>query len=1068
MQNSTSRGFRLSPQQKQIWISQQAFPGQSFCAVGVFTVSTSLDGNRLQRAFRILIGQHEILRTTFARPAGIKIPFQIISENTNFFWQSVHLTALEQGQQHERIDALVAAERKRRLTLDDGPVLRCQLANLSPRRAALIVSLPAICADSVTLKNLTREVFRIYESDEELEAPDEVVQYADFAEWQNQVLESADAETVERRTYWNKKVLSDPVVLPLERRAVATRVPEYDSVAVDTDEDLLNRLEAIASENDVALVHVLLVCWQTLISRLSGRRDFIVYNRCNARKIEDLQRALGPFDRYLPLRAQPGNTPLSRQLSLVADELRQAEEFQEYADANDPALFSGNAIAFELEHLSVFATKTLSVSPSNLFVFSNPFKLKLSCIVSGKQLSLHLQYDCTSFHEETIDQFGGYFRRLLEATATARADTLLTSIDFLSDDDRRLLVELNDTSSVYSRDKCVHELFEAQVASTPTACAVACHSQRLTYEELNARANQVANLLLNYGVEPGACVAMCMTPSVDTIVVLLGILKAGAAYLPLDPQHPLTRLIMQLTKSQAPVCFTNVGGIVAALESHTRVIELSTVAELLRNQPDTNPVVATTSEALVYAIFTSGSTGTPKGVAVRHRNLGNYTQGMLKLLHVETPLQFATVSTISADLGNTCIFPALLSGGCLHIIGHDVALEPRLFSDYLSRNPIDVLKITPSHLQAMLSDSEENNLLPSKFLIVGGEAFSRQLRDSVMATPHTCKVINHYGPTETTVGSLTFDVDEQNLLEIARTVPIGRPLTNTRVYVLDQHLRQVPTGVAGELYIGGAGVAAGYLNDPDQTAARFIPDPFSDEPGGRLYRTGDLARILPDGNVEFLGRSDLQVKVRGYRIEPGEIETVLAEHALVNQAVVILRDDRFVAYVMSSQLRPANADQLRQYMKERLPDYMVPAAIVILRSFPTTPNGKVDRAALPQAELTKSRVMVTPQTSVEKELAAIWSQLLRIAEISIHDNFFDLGGHSLLATQVMSRIRKVFNKDLPLRTIFDAPTIAKLAHAIEAATLSDDIDLRAALDDLESLSNEEAERLLQEEERSRI
>ena len=614
----------------------------------------------------------------------------------------------------------------------------------------------------------------------------------------------------------------------------------------------------------------------------------------------------------------------------------------------------------------------------------------------------------------------------------------------------------------------MHELFEAQVASTPAACAIACDGQRLTYEELNARANQVANLLLNYGVEPGAGVAMCMTPSVATIVALLGILKAGAAYVPLDPQHPLTRLKTQLTKSRAPICLTNVRGIVAALESHTRVIELSTVAELLRNQPDTNPVVATTSEALVYTIFTSGSTGNPKAVAVRHRNLVNYTQGILKLLHVETPLQFATVSTINADLGNTCIFPALLSGGCLHMIGHDVALEPRLFSEYLSSNPIDVLKITPSHLQAILSDGEEKKLLPSKFLIVGGEAFPRQLRDLVMATPHTCKVINHYGPTETTVGSLTFDVDEQSLSDIARTVPIGRPLTNTRVYVLDQHFRPVPTGVAGELYIGGAGVAAGYLNDPDQTAVRFIPDLFSDEPGSRLYRTGDLARVLPDGNVEFLGRSDLQVKVRGYRIEPGEIETVLAEHPLVNQAVVIFREDRFVAYVMSSQLRPANADQLRQYMKERLPDYMVPAAIVVLRSFPTTRNGKVDRAALPQAEVTKSRVIVTPQTTVEKEVAAIWSQLLRVAEISVHDDFFDLGGHSLLATKVMSRIRKVFNTDLPLRTIFDAPTIAKLAHAIEAARHSDDADLRAALDELDSLSNEEAERLLQEEERSRI
>jgi acyl-CoA synthetase (AMP-forming)/AMP-acid ligase II/acyl carrier protein len=356
-------------------------------------------------------------------------------------------------------------------------------------------------------------------------------------------------------------------------------------------------------------------------------------------------------------------------------------------------------------------------------------------------------------------------------------------------------------------------------------------------------------------------------------------------------------------------------------------------------------------------------------------------------------------------------------------------------------------------------------MLPRKYLVLGGEAFSRQLLDSIFAASPASKILNHYGPTETTVGSLTFDASGQILSDVARTVPIGRPIANTEVYVLDKHMRLCPTGVAGELYIGGAGVAAGYLNDPEQTAARFVPDLFSTNPGSRLYRTGDLARYLREVNVEFLGRLDLQVKVRGYRIELGEIESVFSEHPLIRQAIVVLRHDggreRLVAYVTSAKLRPGNTVEITEFLKERLPDYMVPAPIVVMRAFPTTPNGKVDRTALPRPEEAAglNRVVVAPQTSVVVELAKIWTSLLKIEDLSIHDDFFELGGHSLLATQVVSRIRKTFDKEIPLRGIFEARTIAELAVAIERAPAMVDLQM---LEAIESLSDEEAERLLQD------
>jgi amino acid adenylation domain-containing protein len=1074
MQNLTSQGFRVSPQQRQIWMAQQASPDQPFRAAGAFIVAGNLDSDRLRQALNRTVARHEILRTTFHRPPGIKIPFQIVSEKIDVFWQRSDLKNLPDEQQQEKVAALFAAECNQPLALDDGPVLRCHLAELSGSRAVLILSLPAICADSRTLMNLIAEIVRACESDDEL-PPEEVVQYADFAEWQNQLLESDDESALEGRAYWKKKqaIASQVPVLPLETRFVEKRAPEHESVTFETGEALLEELKIVASENKARLEDLLFLCWQALISRLSELRDFMIYKRCDGRKLEDLQAALGPFDRYLPVRCDVGSDLFVRQLSLVANEIQRAEEIQEYADAEDPGLLRRDVIAFEFEERASLDTQTFSVSPADLFVFSHPFKLKLSCIVYGKQLSLRLQYDRTTFHKETFERFSGYLRQMIQALAmtapAARASLTLESIDLLSDDERRwLLFDLNDTTSEYAHDKCVHELFEAQVIKTPAAVAVVCAGHELTYEELNIRANQIAHLLHQHGVGSNECVAMCVTRSLDSIVALLGILKAGAAYVPLDPEHPLERLSTQLQKAQTGICLTNSAHLAELLEPYVRIIEFARDTELLRNQPQTNLPVAVSSDALAYVIYTSGSTGTPKGVAVRHRNLVNYAQSILKRLEVEELLHFATVSTISADLGNTCIFPSLLSGGTLHILGQELSLEPRLFSDYLSRHPIDVLKIAPSHLHALLSDNE---MLPSRYLILGGEAFSRQLRDSILAIPHSCKVFNHYGPTETTVGALTFDASEQELSELVRTVPIGRPLSNTRVYVLDQQMRVVPTGVAGELYIGGAGVAAGYLNDPDLTAARFVPDLFSSEPDSRLYRTGDLARVLPDGNIEFLGRTDLQVKVRGYRVEPGEIEAMLSQHPLVSQAVVVLRGDegreRFVAYVMSLKLRPANSDEVRQYLKQRLPDYMLPSAIIVLRSFPTTVNGKVDRGALPHPdEAQKDRVMVAPRTGVEKELAGIWSELLKVAEISVHDNFFELGGHSLLATQVVSRIRKNFNKKLQLRTIFDSPTIAKLAPVIEAAAYADPAAMQTVLDSLESLSDEEAKRLLEEHEGS--
>ena len=1037
-----TQGFRLSPQQRRIWISQQANPRQAFRVVASFLVEGAVDRERIRQGLTRVVERHEILRTTFQRPAGVKTPFQVISEEPDFSWQYLDLRSASEKQQQERIDAMFSAECNGQFAIDVGPVLRVHFVELSSDRAVLLLALPAICADSQTLFNLAGEL------SSEMDA-EEVAQYADYAEWHNELLEAVDEQSLQQKAFWRNRQVQVPV-LPFERRSDGTG--DYEVITRDLDHDIINRLDTRAVENEVAISDLLFVAWQSLIARLSGQRDFTIYKSFDARKVEDLRGALGPYDPYLPVPCHPESD--------LFEELRHAADALEYADP-----VPDKAIAFEYEERSAWKGERLTVSLEREFVFIHPFKLKLSCRRADQRLSLQLQYNSHLFHRETCERFVDYFERLIDGLAnTFRTDLKLDTIDILPAREREALLRLNETAAAYASEKCVHHLIEEQVNKTPAHVAVVCGTQQLSYQELNIRANQVAHLLSKSGVEQGSCVGMCLSASVDTIVALLGILKAGAAYVPLNPEHPPARLKAQLAKSEARICLTNVSTLAEALEPNVQIIHFEKDAGLLATESQANPEVPVSSDEIAYVIYTSGSTGTPKGVAVRHRNLVNYTQFMLQRLGVEGPLQFATVSTISADLGNTCIFPALFSGGCLHILRHDIALEPRLFSDYLARHAIDVLKIAPSHLQALMSDHE--GMLPRKYLVLGGEAFSRQLHDSILAASPACKILNHYGPTETTVGSLTFDASEHELPDVARTVPIGRPIANTQVYILDKHMHLCPTGVAGELYIGGAGVAAGYLNDPEQTAARFIPDIFSTNPDSRVYRTGDLARYLPDGNVEFLGRGDLQVKVRGYRIELGEIESALSEHPLIRQAIVVLRHDgdreRLVAYVISSKLRPGNTAEITEFLKERLPDYMVPAPIVVMRAFPTTPNGKVDRAALPVPEEVEgaNRIVIAPRTFVEIELAKIWASLLKIEELSVHDDFFDLGGHSLLATQVVSRVRRAFEKEIPLRSIFDAPTIAKLAAVIEAAPGAIDLEL---LEAIESLSDEEAESLLQDQ-----
>ncbi len=1079
---STVEGFRLSPQQRNLWSLQQTAGAQTFRASCVILIEGALQSDVLQAAVRDVVDRHEILRTTFTRPPGIKTPFQVVAEAPQFSWQTFDLSGVGANQQNAQVEECFANERERPFDFASGPLLRITLIKQSNGRHWLLISLPALCADSITLANLTSEIQRGYASRLSKQEPsDEPMQYADFAEWQNELLEAMDEHGVAGKNYWQQQDAGDipALALPFEKRVNATQASAFESVVIDLD-CAFRSLETAAREHEVSVPALLFACWHALVWRLAGQSEseFVIFSLCDGRKFEDLESALGLYAKYLPLRFACEENSFSEHLRRVSDNLNRADEWQEYFDPCAHGNLIKDSVAFDFLGARTALSAGFSIIKQDVCLA--PFKLKLSCVRSGDSISVELQYDGEVFERETVARFAGYFQRFL-SHALQNPKSEIGAIDILSDEERhRLLVELNQTAAEFSEAKCIHQKFEEQAERAPAAPAVISGDVALTYEELNARANQLAHLLRRRGVGPDACVGLCVERSVEMIVGLLGILKAGGAYVPLNPDHPRERLAIQLAESKASLLITN-GATDQSFPFAGETIDLARDRALLEAEPKTNPSSITTPENLVYVIYTSGSTGIPKGVAVRHRNLANYTQFILQRLGVNGPLHFATVSTLTADLGNTCIFPALVSGGCLHVIGYDVAMEGNLFSEYLARHPIDVLKIVPSHFSALLASQPDGNILPKKYLILGGEALSWDLVQQVSRMDHTCQIINHYGPTETTVGSLTFNVPDNRVSPYSLTVPIGRPIANTRAYILDRRRQPVPPGVAGELYLGGAGVAAGYLNNSTETDARFVPDPFSEDSDARLYRTGDLARYLLDDNIEFLGRVDTQVKVRGYRVELGEIEAALSAHSSVRQAVVgsapgsadILSASsavtRLIAYIVPSDAHPPTSDALRNLLQQQLPDYMVPSVFVFLKSLPLTANGKIDRNALPPPDELRpglQKEFVAPRTKVEKELADIWTGLLKVSAVGVHDNFFDLGGHSLLATQVVSRMRKEFQMEIPLRSLFESPTVAQLAEKIESANGNDTDRLLAELADLDALSDAEAERLLELEQPS--
>ncbi len=1006
------QGCRLSPGQKHLWLVQQGKP--DFRAGCTVLIEGKLDVNTLEEAFRLVIRRHEILRTTFRHLPGMKIPVQLVGNGEVEFHIEQWLPAVE----------------------SEGPgPLQAWLETLPDTKQLLHISLPSLCADAWSLKNLVREIVESYEG-RLVQADTEVTQYVQFSEWQNELLEGDAVE--EGREFWREKYSAQEteLTLPFE---IQNPEKSFNALSIrhSINSDLRRSIESFAQQRNTTVEVVLLACWQSLLWKLLRKSPLIISQTFHGRSYEELHGALGLFARDLPIQVQfEESSSFSDVLEQCQKAMREAYEWQDYFAF--PGADAGRH-GFGFKYSSALPSMNVGGVRFNMLaeqVYTEPFKLGLTCREDGAKYLLEVQYDAGKIERTEAERLAHRYVQLVR-NAVVGSDVQIGRLEIMEESEReQILGEWNRTKAEYGLSGCVHEVIEQQAARTPEELAVVYEAEGVTYRELNQRANQLAHYLRSCGIGLESRVGLLLERSVESVIALLAVLKAGAAYVPLDVAQPAVRLEWMLADAGVEALITRAEWAVE-LGAGAKQIRLDEQASEIGRQSEENVAAGTQVENLAYVIYTSGSTGQAKGIGVEHRQLVNYIGAISERLQEQgssRPRSYATVTTFAADLGHTMIFPALCSGATLHVIGVERAGSSEEMGRYMRAHEVECLKIVPSHLQALLSGADGGEVLPRRWLVVGGEAASAELVRRVQELQPGCRVLNHYGPTETTVGVLAGEVKPAEVARGGR-VALGRPLGNVQAYILDEAGAGVmPVWLTGELYIGGASVGRGYLKSAAETAARFVPDPYSGEVGARLYRTGDRGRWRGDGKVEFLGRVDHQVKVRGYRVELGEIEAVLREHEGVAESVVLLREERLVGYyVRQRREREVESRELRGWLSERLPEYMVPWVLVEVARLPLTANGKIDMRALPAPEeIPREESYEAPRTEIEAVLAGIWSEVLRVERVGVRDNFFELGGHSLLAMQIISRVRETFQVELPLRILFDATSVEELARAMLA------------------------------------
>ncbi|HYO70115.1 MAG TPA: amino acid adenylation domain-containing protein, partial [Archangium sp.] len=1049
----------LSFAQQRLWFLEQLEPGLATFNIPLLPrFEGNLDLRAMEHAFREVVRRHESLRTVIEE--GPEGPAQRVIPSVELVLARVDLRELPPGTREQETRRLKEVEAQRPFDLSKGPLMRATLLWLEDEVHLLLLTMHHIVSDGWSLGVLVREVVEQYTAHQEnrpARLPAVPVQYADYAAWQRQWLRGEALEA--QLSYWRRQLEGAPAVmeLPADRPRPAVRTYRGGTLLSTLDTELTRKLEGLALRERSTLFMVLMAGFQSLLHRYSGQTDVVVGTDVANRNHVETEPLIGFFINQLVLRLRMEGNPTFRELLAQANRVsldassHQDVPFEEVVRAINPERSTAHAPLFQvklvLQNMPLSAPQLPGLKLSHEDQVPVASKLDLTVLVNptAEGLVCSWMYSTDLFEASTVERMARHFQRLLEGVVAQEGRQRLSELPLLTEDERRrVLVEWNDTAAPYER-RCIHELISEQAARTPEAVAVVAADGQLTYAELERRANQLAHWLKALGVEAERRVGLFVERRAHAMVGLLGILKAGGAYVPVDPSTARfpERVLHVLKDAKVQVIVTEEALAEELPSQGGFVVSLDAEDGLLESQPEEAPESEVSPGNAAYVIYTSGSTGRPKGVCIEHGQLACYVAGVSNRLELPRGMSFASVSTLAADLGHTALFPTLCAGGTVHLVEKETASDAGLMAAYGREHGVEGLKVVPTHLEALLAGEDAQALLPRRRLVLGGDKSEWALVEKVHALAPECDVYNHYGPTETTVGVLAQKVERGVRVPGAQSVPLGRPLGNVRVYVLDGYEQPVAPGVPGELYIGGESVGRGYLGRPDLTAERFVPDRFSGVPGARLYRTGDRVRWVEGGRIEFLGRVDHQLKIRGYRVELGEVEAALGQHPGVSECVVVAREEaggnkHLVAYAVGRPGSTLEERGLRTYLEERLPDYMVPAVFVVLEALPLTSNGKVDRKALPAPSRSKAReTYVAPRTGTEQRLAELWRELLNVPRVGAHDDFFELGGHSLLATQVVARVGTLFGAQLAVIDLFEAPTLEKLAARIEAGSTSD-------------------------------
>jgi amino acid adenylation domain-containing protein len=1066
--------YPLSPMQEGLLFHSLYAPEGGLYITQVPFKIKAIDLSALERAWQRIVERHPIFRTAFVWK-NIENPVQVVGRRVTMPFRHEDWRHLTGAEQEARFEAYLAEDRRRGFELNKAPLLRIVLFQTGDDAYTFLLTHHHILMDGWSTALVFKEVFALYEAfrngrDLELEP---TTHYREYIGWlKEQDLNEAEA-------FWRETLKGFTAPTPLVVDTIPGRELSSEEIYVEEfiflSPAVMSELQALVRQHQLTVNTVLQGAWALLLSRYSGEKD-VVFGAVMAGRpasLPGVESVVGLFINNLParIRISPQQPVVSwlKEVQAQQAEARQYEysplsQVQTWSEVPSGSRLFESIVSFQNFPVSDSLIRAGQEFESIHTIETGPYPLTLMAS-AGEELVIPIRYDRRFFDAATAKRIAGHLQTILEAIVANPLQTLRHIPLLTSDELLRLRSSFNHSPSPPSPPLCIHQLFELQAASRPDATALTSLSATsLSFTELNLRANQLAHYLRSLGVGPEVPVALCLDRGPHLIISLLAILKAGGAYVPLDPSYPLERLSFMLEEARVPVLLTTEQLLDALPAFHGQVICLDEEADAIAAQDCSNPQNLTIGDNLAYIIYTSGSTGRPKGVSVTHRAVVRLAcaGGFAEVGPEEVFLQMAPVSF---DASTFEIWGSLLNGSRLVVMEGEAPTLSAL-GEVIAGHGVTTLWLTAGLFHLMVDERVEE-LRGLRQLLAGGDVLSPRHVEKFLREVKGCRLINGYGPTEGTTFTCCYEVKGE--WEASRAVPIGYPIGQTEVYILDEEGRMVPEGVWGELYIGGEGLARGYTGGGGQTAEKFVPSEY--EEGGRLYRSGDVVRYLGDGSIEFRGRADGQVKVRGYRVEVGEIEQVMGGHPGVREVVVVAREEKegegkqLIAYVVSLQPQGITPRDLRAYAKEHLPEYMVPAVFVLIDRLPLTPNGKVDSKALPlpgEANAEPEQTYVAPRNPVEETIALIWSELLNVERVGINDNFFDLGGHSIFVIQVLSRLNKAFNLELSLRTIYDRPTPAELALTIveQQAEQADGAELRELLAELEDLSDDEAQKIL--------